>query len=160
MGCDIHLFAEIRKDGVWEAAGDSVKNEWYDHKDKETPDNQKYVREEFYSSRHYELFGILAGVRYTGFKPIVEPRGTPKDVSLEVKSHLDYWTSDGHTHSWLTLKEILEYMWSPRGKKDIKSLGPNSFFDGTDCTVAKLTKLALDPHLKPEDIRVVLFFDN
>jgi hypothetical protein len=67
------------------------------------------------------LFAILADVRNgygfagcdtgDGFKPIAEPRGLPEDVSPGVKKMSDYWDCDGHSHSYFTLKELLDYDW-------------------------------------------------
>lgn len=161
MGCDIHLFVEVRRKGKWQPAGRLVKNEWYDQKEKASCHNLKYVREKFYDGRYYWLFGILAGVRSNAFEPIVEPRGVPDDASKEVRYQIDGWGSDGHTHSWLTLEDILEYMWSPRGKRAIKELGANGFFDDVKgSTVQRLVEIASDPKLTPDDLRIVFFFDN
>lgn len=65
--------------------------------------------ESLYSGRNYELFGILAGVRDRNNDMIDDPRGLPEDVSSVTKKESDRWDSDGHSHSWLTLKELKEY---------------------------------------------------
>jgi len=74
-----------------------------------------------YSGRNYDLFGMLANVRNgvgfagivtgTGFTPISMPKGLPNDVSPIVKSLSDSWEGDGHSHSYLTLRELLDYEW-------------------------------------------------
>jgi hypothetical protein len=97
MGCDIHCYSEINKDGKWEIV-DKVKID-----------------------RNYSLFGILANVRNgwgcagcdtgDGFMPIAEPRGLPENVSGKVKHESDEWGCDGHSHSYLTLAELIEYDW-------------------------------------------------
>ena len=53
----------------------------------------------------------MAGVRdYTNsIVPVSEPKGVPEDCSLYVKKANEDWDSDGHSHSWLTLKEIRDY---------------------------------------------------
>jgi len=151
MGCDIHLYAEVKDaEGNW-------KN--YDYRDEcvERDDNGKpiyevYTGEEFvktsdleevakYNSedvskkinydklfkhplevgRNYDLFAILANVRNgygfagcdtgDGFIPIDEPRGLPGDVTDDVKKESDGWGINGHSHSWFTLRELLEYNW-------------------------------------------------
>jgi hypothetical protein len=53
--------------------------------------------------------GRVAG---TGFNPISEPRGLPEDVSPEVQAVSDCYGMEGHSHSWLTLAELLAYDWS------------------------------------------------
>ncbi len=37
------------------------------------------------------------------------PKGLPDNVSIEVKTESDEWGIDGHSHSFLTLKELLDY---------------------------------------------------
>ena len=58
--------------------------------------------------RNYTVFALLADVRNGyGLDPIVDPRGLPKDVSKEIKDESDEWGVDGHSHSHLTLKELM-----------------------------------------------------
>lgn len=66
-----------------------------------------------FGDRNYYLFAVLADVRNYGdaFVPIAEPRGLPEDVSIKIKRISDYWGGDGHSHSYFTLKELLEYDW-------------------------------------------------
>lgn len=62
--------------------------------------------------RNYLWFSILAGVR-NGYniEPMDEARGLPIDVSHEVKREHDCIGVDGHSHSWFTLSELLDYNW-------------------------------------------------
>lgn len=99
MGCDIHMFAEVRKSEKWEAVGKVFKNKYYE------PDRENKIDEdgfewnpEFtsspYTNRNYNLFAILADVRNgrgfagiktgEGFNPIASPKGLPKDISNEI----------------------------------------------------------------------------
>lgn len=98
MGCDIHLRVEQRSaDGTWSPVPDP------------------------FDTRNYRLFSALAGVRngygFAGIDtgdpitPIAEPRGLPADVSAPVKADSDEWDIDGHTHSWLTVGELLLHDW-------------------------------------------------
>jgi hypothetical protein len=65
-----------------------------------------------FGQRNYIFFGIIAGVRSYDTKSMVsEPRGLPKDVSPQVKRHSDQWGVDGHSHSYLTLKELQDFDW-------------------------------------------------
>lgn len=94
MGCDIHCYLE-RKDGDrWELV-DAVKID-----------------------RDYNLFGILAGVRNQGgWNPIASQRGLPDDASEELKA-IEFSSTNPndplstHSHSWLTIAELIEYPWS------------------------------------------------
>lgn len=83
----------------------------------------KKPREQWlYSGRNYNLFSILANVRNgrgfagvktgEGFNPISEPKGVPKDASTIYQEQVESWDCDGHSHSYLTLKELKEYDWN------------------------------------------------
>lgn len=127
MGCDIHLAVEVRKNGVWERRlpPPEARDPWYVKQAAER-DADKWAKKrsevEWYHDRNYEVFAILAGVRnYNNVTPISEPRGLPDDVSPEV-ARLNYdhpeYDEDGddvslgdHSHSWLTLAELLAYPW-------------------------------------------------
>jgi len=81
----------------------------------------EYYLDRALGDRNYCFFAILADVRNgrgfagistgDGFNPISEPRGLPEDVSMRIKQRSDHWDIDGHSHSYLTLKELLEYDW-------------------------------------------------
>jgi hypothetical protein len=122
MGCDIHLYAEKKVNGKWESADTLSKNKYYE----EDPENEQEFsldyKDAYYSGRNYNLFGILADVRNgrgfagvktgEGFNPISEPKGTPEQVSDFVKAELDRWSDDGHSHSYLTVSELMAYDWT------------------------------------------------
>lgn len=123
MGCDIHMWAEIKKRDKWETVGEEFDETHYTDEQKE---NAKKVHEP-YGYRNYDLFAILADVRNgygfagcdtgDGFVPILdERRGVPDDVTELVKKDIDEWDIDGHSHHWLTLKEIIDYDWSQTTK--------------------------------------------
>lgn len=76
--------------------------------------------------RNYRLFAILGNVRnlyglMTGimsdtdkyyepiFNPISDNRGVPNDASPEFKELVEEWKEDGHSHSYVTLQEILDF---------------------------------------------------
>lgn len=112
MGTDIHMFAEIRKADNWEKVGEIFKG--WNH----TPEKPTFS-DEPYDCRHYDLFAILANVRNgsgfagvktgEGFNPISDPRGMPDDASSEM---VNLWFhAGGHSESYLSLKELLEYDW-------------------------------------------------
>jgi hypothetical protein len=115
MGCDIHLYVEVKQgDGTWKAADEWITDEdgWL-----HVPYGKKY-----YDERNYDLFAILADVRNgrgfagiktgEGFNPISLPKGLPEDVSPQVKKCSDNWGVDGHSHSWHTIADLLAYDWN------------------------------------------------
>lgn len=74
-----------------------------------------------YDGRNYGLFAILANVRNgygfagvdtgDGFVPIKMPKGLPTNVSFFVEEEARRWGIDGHSHSYLTAKELSDYDW-------------------------------------------------
>lgn len=115
MGCDIHLYVEKKIDGQWQILGDFEREE--------NDDGGTWISGgRFYSGRNYNLFAILADVRNgrgfagcktgEGFQPISEPRGVPDDASPEYKAIVDQWDVDGHSHSFHTLRQLLDYDWT------------------------------------------------
>lgn len=102
MGCDIHMYAEVRREKEWAKVGSVFKSTWSDEEKTDHP----------YNGRNYELFAFLAGVRNRfDVEPIAEPRGYPEGISVEVKKELDDWDSDGHSASWFSLKELQDANW-------------------------------------------------
>jgi hypothetical protein len=134
MGCDIHLFVEVRDGGAWRP----VKVAW----------------DMF--GRNYDLFAILAGVRNgcgfagsvtgTGFVPISEPRGLPADLSVELAAVRDFFDDarvdesgedaideamnanfhaygcshfGDHSFSWISLRDLLSFDWAQTTHKAI-----------------------------------------
>ncbi len=124
MGCDIHFHVEKVSEGRWVSA-----DTWY--ADVDDP-SQKSLYDwsgstgisggPMYSGRNYGLFAMLADVRngygFAGVDtgdalvPIFAPRGLPDDVSPEVKASSDSYGGDGHSHSHMTVQELLDYDWT------------------------------------------------
>lgn len=120
MGCDIHAYIEVKENEEWKHY--DWRNQFIDGKYSDgspSYDYSKMMDYPLYIGRNYDLFAILANVRNgrgfagiltgTGFKPIDMPRGLPQDVCKEVQEISDGWDVDGHSHSWLLLKELIEY---------------------------------------------------
>lgn len=145
MGCDIHNHVEYRKDvycGKDKNGKPKRKTKWFcgDYF-KINPfygiieGEKKYNLVRFCEDRYYSLFATLANVRnYTDTPYIAEPRGLPFDVTKEVKKESDDWGDDGHSHSYFTLKELIEYqskigplkhrgMISPEAQKELDENG-------------------------------------
>lgn len=135
MGCDIHLFVEMKskKLGKWLL---------YSHPE---------VR------RDYDLFAKMANVRnYDNIEPLSDPKGLPDDISESVQLIYDYERPDAHSESYLTLMEINRLQKWHDGRKDVfdwyKQFG---FFFGNDFDQTDV----LDPP-PIEDVRFVFWFDN
>jgi hypothetical protein len=119
MGCDVHWMCERiethwkTKEEKWVNCDHFKLNRDYDPED--TDDryfSKKYeVVPVANDRRNYDLFAVLADVRnYNGIiTPISPPKGIPEDVSPVIREEIEYWDSDGHSHSYLTLKELKDY---------------------------------------------------
>ena len=137
MGCDIHFHSEIKRSGKWEHY--STNN----------------------IPRHYALFSVMANVRNypRTHQPISEPKGLPEDVSELTKMCSDYFGVDGHSHSWLSAKEIVQL------HKWMDDQGP---MYSHDANFPYLCGSHFDAFLKYpeefpdeiEDVRYVFWFDN
>lgn len=131
MGCDIHLFVEVKKDGKWcyhPVQETCLTEEFWDEEKKEPmTDYDKLFAHPLYVGRNYDLFAILANVRNgrgfagvvtgDGFKVIARPRGVPKDASIEYLAQVGSWCNDGHSHSYLTLHELQMFDWDQKTRK-------------------------------------------
>lgn len=114
MGADIHLFTEVKKrindKEMWVNSDLWEIDPYYRYGDDEDKEyNRELKVHSLFRGRDYELFGILANVRGVGNDVISMPKGLPEDVSDVVKDESDSWGSDGHSHSYLTLRELVEY---------------------------------------------------
>ncbi len=138
MGCDIHMYVEIKQrypnpeyNAPWEAVGNVFKypyyNEkmvptlrWYDDDTKPDESNSAFTNQP-YVDRNYSLFAILGDVRNgrgfagvktgEGFNPIASNRGVPDDASDYYKHIVADWDADGHSHSYLSMEELENYDW-------------------------------------------------
>lgn len=118
MGCDIHFYVEERVGGLWKSVDTWKPDEHSPQRLRVDWDKQ------FYEDRNYALFSILANVRNgygfagvrtgDGFTTIAPPRGLPDDASQRVKDESDAYGGDGHSHSWLTAREILDFDWNQK----------------------------------------------
>lgn len=114
MGCDIHCYVERReKNGEWTSA-----EKW---------SKRQRISAPYLENRNYDLFAILASVRNghgfagvktgSGFVPISPPRGLPADTSPQVRAEGERWEGGGHSHSHLTVAEIMAYDWTQTSVK-------------------------------------------
>lgn len=94
------MFIEYRIDkGEWQADPHHTAYE------------DEYIRSVTATGRNYALFAALAGVRGKG----PAPRDLPDDVSVVVKKASDMWGCDGHSHSWISLKEFAKLIGGNKG---------------------------------------------
>lgn len=111
MGCDIHMFSEYysKNKNTWVNFDHWEYNEHYEEGNEDGEPKMNIVP--VWSDRNYTLFTVLAGVRDYSEKTacISPPKGLPPDVCQIVKEESDRWGSDGHSHSYLTLKELKDF---------------------------------------------------
>lgn len=160
MGCDIHLFGEKKvtkkwyrfwKKSLWVSVDKYTPNPDYGSDPYEPKLKIAYADRIYTGGRSYNIFCALAGVRSWHFSDspriISEPKGMPNDCCPEIKEECKRWGSDGHSHSWLTLRELQEFDWSEYGTTCDKF---------REEVIPKLQK-----HSKnPENVRIVFWFDN
>ena len=107
MGCDIHLIVESRIGSTW-----------------------RHVDGSFYDDRNYDLFAILADVRNATcgdtLTPIAPPRGVPKDASALYRELVNSWESGGHSHSWHSLRHLLQFDWT-QNRRSIGVMDPEQY---------------------------------
>jgi len=174
MGCDIHPIAEVRKEGKWTAVTADVFpfSEW----------DRKYYKKDGGSApfdwRSYSMFAFLAGVRNLDHcEPLSEPRGIPDDASEEAKELEAFWECNGHSHSYVTLQELLAFDYDKTfgNRRVTKQVGPNAWSGGELAEEGEgeivTYRENLGPHFfahlealkalgEPQDVRVVFLFDN
>lgn len=167
MGCDIHFFTErytddnikngpFKKDVIRDHTLDRVlsDDEYEPVKKWVSVDNWEfdgpevgyiywYVTDPFYEGRDYSLFGELANVRSYDRIKERDPRGIPKDASEGYLEICKQWEGDSHSHSYFTLKELLEMNFS-------------YISDTFKETIKRMKKIDDDPN----NIRCCFFFDN
>ena len=145
MGCDIHLWAEGKRNGRWEPIGRMTYVGYWDGEEEKT----RIGVSDFDIGRNYYLFSIMAGVRgYGDVKPIAERRGLPEDCCKLIVDASEDYGIDGHSPSFLYLKELQD-------NKDRLIEAQSSF----DEHITTLLASMVDKH-KLDDARIVFFFDN
>jgi len=109
MGCDIHIFTEVKKNGKWVAADPWVSNPNYVNA-LFLPFNREICK----GKRNYNTFKILSDIdRWSGPLPRRMPikRSLPIDLSSAIKQEIRRWLPDGHHYNWLTLEELKSFNW-------------------------------------------------
>lgn len=164
MGCDIHSFIDKKRaDGSWDLVN------WPEQEDGNSGP---------WDWRSYGIFGFLADVRnYSEVPPICQPRGMPDDASKGVADKWKYWAGDGHSCSWLTLKELMDFRYDAEmeDRRYMKQFAANAWDgaathevgSGKKTTFREFLGEGFFDHLnvirslgEPEEIRVIFWFDN
>lgn len=152
MGCDIHLYAEVKKEDEWTSL-----SEWIEEEDEDSGGRfVRYLAEDrksrFYTNgRNYNLFSALCGVRNWYFTKDSQMISKPKGFPLDADSRIHYcyirWGRDAHSASWNTLKELKVFDWSDYGDT-VKAF--------LDEVIPKMESASENP----ENVRIVYWFDN
>lgn len=143
MGCDIHLVLERKIGGEWVGL-DPFKGHHRAWVQKGDIDWSSPVA----TSRNYTRFARLAGVRGDG----PPPRGVPDDASSLTVYLVKEWGDDGHSHSWIGLKEACVIWAETRGdsrKDKYPEEHPASYFFEVE-----------DDPKEFDQFRLVFWFDN
>lgn len=149
MGCDIHMFTEIKRNGTWIEGDFWCPNPDYINASEEdkkyfnplhVPDTQRI----YTAGRNYALFGVLAKVRWQSLPCISEPKGIPNNLSPNITEELRRWGQDAHTCSWYTLKELKEFDWDQK-IHCVVYLDAFCFFMNQNFNKFKLENLKDDP---------------
>jgi hypothetical protein len=104
MGCDIHMIAEVRVNGVWNLVSAPRGLDEY-------CDSRGY-KPEWFAGRSYATWTLLAGVRnrHPGLNhPIKEPTYELPEGSTQ--DHEEWRDYDRHSVTSYTLRELLDYDW-------------------------------------------------
>lgn len=158
MGCDIHLYTEVKdttnNEKRWRNCDDWRLDKYYGV----DPYTQQFEVHEIYGDRNYNLFGYLAGVRDTSVEPISQPRGLPTDVSKPTLHEHELWNGGGHSHSYLSFSEIENFR---KHNPDATSLDP--LLEAMTERLRDEMWISRDapiPDDKKHDFRIVFWFDN
>ncbi|PTY92942.1 hypothetical protein [Heyndrickxia sporothermodurans] len=105
--------------GIWVSIDKWIVNQdkiLYPEDYQDASDLEIDYKDRFYRGRNYFLFHVLAGVRgSSSWGPIIsEPKGVPEDSCQQIKDEVKSWDSDGHSHSHLTLAELLAFDWNAK----------------------------------------------
>lgn len=139
MGCDIHVYAEIKVKDVpgWHYYGQVPMN------------------------RNYDLFRRIARLpgESQSVTPISEPRDWPAAVSLVANLHRQDWGSDGHSHTYLSSQEVIDlYDWAIAALNYPQYWIGESYLFGTSWHTFR--KFPDDYPEFVEDFRWLILFDN
>ena len=153
MGCDCHMYVEKRIEGKWVSAEAML------------PDENGLLQvpypQQVYTGRNYALFGFLTEgkVRQDIGIYVGKLKDFPADACKELQDIFISWAGDAHTPNWLTLKELQDVDWKQLVLDDDKEVPLSVAFEHFYWDVVmRLPFYSMGS--KPEDIRIVFWFDN
>lgn len=167
MGCDIHIYSEHNPSGKqWvfhtaDARWDEEIDEGVDY---------RYYPEFPADNRDYWFFGFLARVRRESAYSF-DPKGVPDDASPEYDKLVEQYGDDGHSHSYLSLKDMKDKLLNIaplRAELLLKNADVDISEEILNHNIARLQEVidllqeeAKDHGLLDDDLsRIVFFFDN
>lgn len=167
MGCDIHWYSEHRENGIWkcdQAESFTINEPDYDG-------GQPYPEMDNFPGRQrdYWFFGLLNSDVRSYWEYSFQGKGDIAECSYEVQAQLEHWCDDGHSHSWLTRKELedkikelellqAEMLIAPRDPNVLTPQVVTHHLQRLGSVIADLK--ALHPEAAAEDQRIVFWFDN
>lgn len=115
----------------------------------------------FYGERIYGIFAALAGVNMREIKPLFEPRGLPRDVTIVVyKEYID-GKGDWHHVGWLTTQEFKEnILYAEQELKAYCERVGHEYNEDCTKTYWKVYAYAEDLDDPGEPSRIIFWFDN
>lgn len=119
---DIERAEQLEKEATDVESGAKLAEYMKKYPDESASEYEYYApqvtRNWIYDGRNYALFTMLAGVRASDDFPVIsEPKGMPQDASPAAVEYADQYGCDGHSHSYLTLKELRDFDWYQGAKR-------------------------------------------
>jgi len=160
MGCDIHPYVEkYNSERGWYLLGPTVAHHVHMRNRGDLslskPDIEiingvfTYAKSYFpFLDRNYKLFEVLAGVRGDSTVAHHLPRGVPSGCSEEYAYEVSQWDSDGHSHSWYYLEELIDIYWGRDAESCVQFI------------TEFIPYLKYHAHGDYSSIRFCFFFDN
>ena len=185
MGVGIHVRIEKRDNGVWVAAQRlTVDNSW-----RSDPRYEVIPEDEVNLGNSALTASILVGGARNKHElvPISAPKGLPSDASPEVRNMATQDRAEHHSHTYFTVRELLDYDWNGQSipesgyvsKEDLPTVlaggvprcwryGPEKEYTEAASwrepvgSRIRLTGIlpGLQKYGEPEDVRLVIWFDN
>lgn len=105
MGCDIHLYSETKKNGIWVADKADSFNPNEDA-DENGENGYVHINSSYSGGRNYWLFDLLNNNVRTVFPWSFDENGFPDDASPEITACYQHLDTDAHSASYLTRLDL------------------------------------------------------
>ncbi len=162
MGCDIHIWPEMRLSAEDDWTGVNLDNKvcligFLEGPQSGSPAAELEAQDWNErgsmrgSSRDYALFSLLAGVRGDE-NPMKSPQGWPPDAHIDQES----MGPDLHSHTWYGLSELLG-LWKKEGRKAYKDIARDA---GQPDLITWCRELDKDFRGTGIELRFLIAFDN